>query len=348
MSSMTASRTSSSSGDTYETPSRLVGAFSAAPAVIRQLGFDPVPMIAAAGLNPAVFDDPSNRIPYEGALRLLNAAAVQTRCPHIGLLLGRMWRVPDLGLLGELVRHSPTVGAALQEFVVHHHLNSEGALAFLVGRGSSVDLGYAVYLPFAGSYSELYDGALAALASFFRELCGAEWSPSAVFLSRSAPADVAPYRDFFRAPLHFGSDVCALRFDAKWMDWPVAGADPQRLRLARRKALAIGDATLVEKAHRTLRTLLLHGRSSGADVAQSLAIHRRTLQRRLRANGTTFQHVLDRVRFAVAKDLLEDSTAAVTDISAALGYADDVSFIRAFRRWMGTTPGAWRKSRPHY
>ena len=132
------------------------------------------------------------------------------------------------------------------------------------------------------------------------------------------------------------------------MDWPVAGADPQRLRLARKKALAIGDATLVERVHRTLRTLLLHGRSSGADVAQSLAMHRRTLQRRLRAEGTTFQQVLDRVRFAVAKDLLEDSTAAVIDISAALGYAEDVSFIRAFRRWTGTTPGTWRESRPHY
>ena len=348
MKSTTANRTPRSPDDTYESPSRLVGAFSAAPMVIRQLGFDPAPMIAAAGLAPEVFDDPSNRIPYEGALRLLNEAAEQTRCPHIGLLLGRMWRVPDLGLLGELVRHSPTVGAALQEFVVHHHLNSEGALAFVVDRGSAVDLGYAVYLPFAGSYSQLYDGALAALASFFRELCGDDWSPSAVFFSHSAPADVTPYREYFQAPLHFSSDVCALRFDAKWMDWPVAGADTQRLRLARKRALAIGDATLVERVHRTLRTLLLHGRSSGADVAQSLAIHRRTLQRRLRAEGTTFQHVLDRVRFAVTKDLLEDSTATVIDISAALGYADDVSFIRAFRRWTGTTPGAWRESRPRY
>ncbi len=301
-------------------------------------------MIAAAGLAPEVFDDPSNRIPYEGALRLLNEAAVRTHCPHIGLLLGRMWRVSDLGLLGELVRHAPTVGAALQEFVVHHHLNSEGTLAFVVDRGSAVDLGYAVYLPFAGSYSQLYDGALAALTSFFRELCGVDWAPSAVFFSRSTPDDLAPYREYFHAPLHFGSAVCALRFDRKWMAWPVAGADPQRLQLARKRALAIGNAALLERVHRALRTLLLHGRSSGADVAQSLAMHQRTLQRRLRAEGSTFQHVLDQVRLAVAKDLLEDSTAAVNDISAALGYADDVSFIRAFRRWTGTTPGAWRES----
>lgn len=344
MPSMTGNRTPRSARATYESGTRLVGAFTVAPAVIRQLGVDPAPLIAAAGLAPEVFDDPSNRIPYEGVLRLLNEAAVRTRCPHIGLLMGRMWRTADLGLLGELVRHAPTVGRALQEFVVHHHLNSEGALAFVVQRDSVVDLGYAVYVPFAGSYSQLYDGALAALVSFLRELCGDGWCPAAVFLPHSAPADVAPYRQYFQAPLHFDSDVCALRLGAHWLARPVAGADPNRLRIARQKALAIGEATLVERVHRTLRTLLLHGRSSGADVAQSLAMHRRTLERRLQSADTSFQQVLDRVRFAVAKELLEDSSVALADIATALGYADDVSLIRAYRRWTGTTPGAWRVS----
>ena len=342
MPSKTVNRTPGNAGAAHESATRLVGAFTAAPAVIRQLGVDPAPIIAAAGLAPEVFDNPANRIPYEGALRLLNEAAVRTRCPHIGLLVGRLWRTLDLGLLGELVRHAPTVAAALQEFVVHHHLNSEGALAFVVQRDRVVDLGYAVYVPFAGSLSQLYDGALAALVSILRELCGDGWSPAAVFLSHSAPADVAPYREYFQAPLHFASDTCALRFSANWLARPLAGADPQRLRLARERAFAIGEATLVEKVHRTLRTLLLYGRSSGADVAQSLAMHRRTLDRRLSTAGTSFQQVLDRVRFAVAKELLEGSTVNLIDITAALGYADDASFIRAFRRWTGTTPSAWR------
>lgn len=323
---------------------RLIGAFTAAPALIRQLGVDPAPIISAAGLAPEVFDDPSNRIPYEGVLHVMNEAAQRTRCAHFGLLIGRLWRTADLGLLGELVRHAPTVGAALQEFVVNHHLNSEGVLAFLVERDSVVDIGFAIYLPFSGSYSQLYDGALAASANLLRELCGEGWSPSAVFFSHSAPADIAPFREYFRAPLHFGSDMCVLRFSSRWLARPVAGADPERLALARASALAIGEPALAEKVHRSLRTLMLHGHGSGADVAQSLAMHRRTLDRRLNAAGTTFQQVLDRVRFAVAKDLLERSSGTLIDITAALGYADDASFIRAFRRWTGSTPGAWRAS----
>jgi hypothetical protein len=64
------------------------------------------------------------------------------------------------------------------------------------------------------------------------------------------------------------------------------------------------------------------------------------------AEGTTFRKVLDTVRFAVAKEMLEDSRVAIPEIATALGYADYVSFTRAFKRWTGNTPGAWRKRQP--
>ncbi|HEX5629844.1 MAG TPA: AraC family transcriptional regulator, partial [Usitatibacteraceae bacterium] len=107
-----------------------------------------------------------------------------------------------------------------------------------------------------------------------------------------------------------------------------------------------GRATIVQRSARALRTLLLHGKGSGDDVAQALAIHRRTLNRRLNAEGTTFQKVLDTVRFAAAKEMLEDSRVPIPEIATALGYADYVSFTRAFKRWTGNTPGAWRKRSP--
>jgi AraC-like DNA-binding protein len=321
---------------------RLVGAFTAVPMLMRQFGVDPAPVFACACLVPKALDDPAGRVDYEALLRLLNLAAADTGCAHFGLRVGSVWHLQDMGLLGELVRHSPTVGAALHELVTHHHLNSEGALAFLAERGGFADLGYAVYLPFGESVSQLYDAVLSAIVNFMRDLCGDGWRPTAVFLAHAAPADVTPYRHCFHAPLHFSANACAVRFPARWLAGAVAGADPQRLRLARAKAEAIGGAALVEQVHRTLRTLLLYGKSSGADVARSLAMHRRTLDRRLNAEGTTFQRVLDRVRIAVAKELLEDSRMSMPDIAAALGYAEDVSFIRAFRRWTGTTPAAWR------
>jgi AraC-like DNA-binding protein len=91
-------------------------------------------------------------------------------------------------------------------------------------------------------------------------------------------------------------------------------------------------------------SLKIDGKGFGADVAQVLAMHLRTLNRRLRDQRTTFQDVLDRVRFAVANELLEDAAAPLPRIAAALGYSEAASFVRAFRRWTGVTPGAWRRS----
>jgi AraC-like DNA-binding protein len=321
-----------------------VGALTAVPGLIREFGVDPAPVLAAAGLPPGALDSPAGRIPYEGFARLLAEAAAHTRCPHFGLLAGAVWHLADLGLAGELIRHAPAVGSGLDEFVVQHHLNSGGGTAFIVRREGFVDFGYAIHVHVDCSTVAIYDAVLAAAASILRELCGEDWKPSEVLLQHPAPADPSAYRRYFRAPVRFGAEFAALRFPESWLEQPVPGADPARLAHARAAARAASKATIVHLASRALRTLLLHGKGSGDDVAQALALHRRTLNRRLNAEGTTFQKVLDRVRFAVAKEMLEDSQASIQEIATSLGYSDYVSFTRAFKRWTGNTPGAWRKS----
>ena len=162
------------------------------------------------------------------------------------------------------------------------------------------------------------------------------------FFPHAKPWDVNPYQRLFRAPLRFDSEFCALRFPVHWLDRPVRDADPAQLRIADTEARAEGHGDLLQQVYRALRILLLHGQSSGDEVAQMLAMHRRTLNRRLRAQGATFQLVLDRVRFDVARQLLADTQVAIDDVAAALGYASISPFMRSFRRWSGTTPGQWR------
>lgn len=330
-------------GQDFE-PTRRVGALTAVPALVRQLGADPAAVFTAAGLDSAVLDSPSNRIPYAGFARLLNEAAARTGCAHFGLLAGAQWHLSDLGPTGEIIRHAPTLGDGLAEFVVHHHLNSAGGVSFLVRREGFADLGYAIYLPLDCSVAQVYDGMLAAAANFLREVCGESWAPAEVLLPHAAPADPAPWRELFRAPVRFNAEFAALRFPEGTLALAPPGADEGRLARARLALDAAGKATLVNQTARALRTLLLRGMGSGDDAAQALALHRRTLNRRLSAEGTTFQKVLDRVRGAVAKELLGDSDLAIPEIAAALAYADYVSFTRAFKRLTGTTPGAWRKS----
>lgn len=321
-----------------------VGAFTALPALLERLGADPAATLSAVGLPADALDRPEQRIAYVAMGALFHEAVRTTGCAHFGLLCGRAWHLADLGLVGEIVRHSATVGAALSKLTIHQHLNSEGGVAFLLRAGDVVDFGYGIYAPGVAGTGQIYDTLMAGACNFMRELCGTGWTPSEVLLPYAKPADAGPHRNHFRAALRFNNEYCALRFPAHWLERPIAAADPARLRRAERQAEAAGRGTLVQQVFRALRILLLHGHNSGNEVAAMLAMHRRTLNRRLKAEGVTFQEILDQVRFEVARELLAESHVPIDDIAATLGYASVSPFVRSFGRWSGTTPGRWRRT----
>ncbi|EIC21573.1 helix-turn-helix transcriptional regulator [Thiorhodovibrio frisius] len=99
-----------------------------------------------------------------------------------------------------------------------------------------------------------------------------------------------------------------------------------------------------------LRQVLILGAAPGdtslAHVARLFALHRRTLNRRLKAHGTSFKILIEEARYDVARQLLRDTSLPIADIAASLDYADASAFTRAFKRWSGVSPGAWRASLP--
>jgi len=320
-----------------------VGAFTALPALVRELGGDPFALSSVAGLVPHALDDPDGRISYQALSQFLNLAAERTGCAHIGLLAGRFWHLRDLGLLGRLALNSATVGDALHALVRHQHLNSEGGAAFLIERGDWTDLGYAVYCPSVSRANQIADAVVAGAFNFMRELCGGGWQPTAVLLAHAAPRDMSPYRALFKLTPRFDAEYSAVRFPARWMETPVAGADVRRRRRLQTQAAAVGDGGVVERVCRALRIGLATGRSSGDDIAKALHINRRTLNRHLEAAGTTFQALLDEVRYATARQLLAGSHLPLDDVAAALGYGGVTQFMRRFRCWSGGSPGDWRR-----
>ena len=137
--------------------SQRVGAFCGLPALIRQLGVNPADALRRTGLASDALDHPDNRVPYAAVAQLLHESAGETRCPHIGLLAGRMWYLADLGIVGDLVRNSRTVGEALRKLTLYQHLNSEGAVGFLREVAGVVDKGTAIYGAEIPGVVQLYD-----------------------------------------------------------------------------------------------------------------------------------------------------------------------------------------------
>jgi AraC-like DNA-binding protein len=326
------------------TLTRTVGAFTQLPSLIRDAGGDPAAIFADADLQQSTLDSPTNRISYDSLLQVLQLTAERTSCKHFGLLAGAGWRIADLGVLGEIMRNSPNLGEALHELVLHQHVNADGTLAVMLQRGVMIDLGYAAYSDFHSGLRHMYDAVMAAATSFMRELCGPGWSPAMVLLQHSAPPETDAYRRFFRAPVHFDQEYSALRFHSSMLQHPIEGADAGARRVATARLKDLGSATFADASRRSLRALLMAGRASGADLAGSLAIHRRTLNRRLEVEGLTFQDVLDEVRLSLARELLLDSELTTGDIALALGFQEQAAFFRAFRRWTGTTPGRLRQA----
>ena len=107
--------------------------------------------------------------------------------------------------------------------------------------------------------------------------------------------------------------------------------------------LEIG-ATIAERVRAALLELLPSGHPTMDAVARSLAVSTRTLQRRLRDEGTTYQAVLGETREALARHYLTSSQMPTAEISFLLGYEEPNSFYRAFRGWTGETPHAVRSA----
>ena len=139
-----------------------VGSLTEVPALLRALGADPARILATAGLTYESLGRPENRIDYGAFGRLFANGAEATGHPDFGLMVGRMYRLASIGLLGEVVRNCATLGEALEQLTVHQHVNSAGGIAFVLKRGAVVDLGHAIYYPGTAGVDQISDACLVA------------------------------------------------------------------------------------------------------------------------------------------------------------------------------------------
>jgi AraC-like DNA-binding protein len=170
------------------------------------------------------------------------------------------------------------------------------------------------------------------------------------------PAPEPPHRDeydlLFDCPLRFGADRTSAALDARWLAAPVVQDEPSLEELLRRAPVGLlsrhGYGTTVDEHVRLVLVRALRGGAGTArlpevaEVAARLAVSPATLRRRLQQEGTSFQQLKDAVRRDAAIAGLAEGREPIAELAARLGFSEDTAFHRAFRRWTGTTPGAYR------
>jgi AraC-like DNA-binding protein len=322
-----------------------IGVNVAVPAVLVSLGANPAEVLAEAGFDPKLFDDPDNLISFAARGRLFSHCLARTGCRHFGLLVGQQGGLHSLGLVGLLAKYSPDVGTALRQIVRYLHLHVRGAAPTLAVDGPTAVLSFDIYLPHTEANDQVGDGAAAVMFNILRSLCGTHWTPIEVGFAHREPDNLQPFRRFFRAPLRFDAEQYSVVFSADCLGRGMPGFDAELLRLLQKQidALAARDVlSLPDQVRAMLRTSLLTGSAKADELAARLSMSSRALRRRLNAHDTSYQELVNEIGFEIARQMLEDSAVEISQIAAMLDYANVSAFTRAFRGWSGTTPARWR------
>jgi AraC-like DNA-binding protein len=324
-----------------------IGPVQTLPELLREMGVEPRLAFGQAGVEPAVFDHPENRMHLDDLGRLVDVCVALTGHADFGLRLGARFDLRGFGPLGELMRHSARVGDALGALLSYLHLQDRSAAPLLLGPSQgSVMLGYSIYRHGVPASAQVLDGSIAIAYRLLAELCGPPWKAQRVQFSHGRPARLTEFRRVFGPSLAFDAEVSAIVFKAEWLDKPIDGADPLRhLELARmlREAAAEQPMSLGDQVQGMLHQMVLNGTATSSAVAQRFGVHERTLRRRLQAQGLSLHRLIGRARFELAQQLLRNTGLSVAAIAAALGYEDANAFSRAFRGWAQLSPMQWRK-----
>jgi AraC-like DNA-binding protein len=184
------------------------------------------------------------------------------------------------------------------------------------------------------------------ILSFCRWVINRDLRPLALELRFPPPADVQPYQDAFKCPLRFNAPLNALYFARADVTLPLPTANAELARVHERIASEhLQRLDPAQTCHRTRPVIIRHlqdGEPRRPKIAAILGMSERTLQRRLTAEGTSFQLLLDDTRRELARHYLGQRNVSLADIAYLLGFSNQSSFFRASRRWFGSSPRHYR------
>jgi AraC-like DNA-binding protein len=310
-------------------------------------GIQTADLLERAGLTREFLEDPDARIPGPTVLALWSALRERAADPTLQLVAPTTLPFGAYRVIDYLVAASATVGEGILRFARFFRL-----IADAVSLTTEEDADeHRLCLEMAnGTPVPPVDYVFAALVSRIRMRIRPGLQVLRVELRQPEPAASATYREVFDAPVRFAAAADRLCFSASEWSSPMDTADAALARLMEEHARILAQRVPQTKngfraeVQKAITSALPEG-GSVEDVARRLHVSVRTLQRKLVDTGTTFREVSDTVRGQLAEEYLTDPKASIAEVAFLLGFSDQSSFNRTFRRWTGETPGRWRRRR---
>ncbi|MBD9415196.1 AraC family transcriptional regulator [Pseudomonas sp. PDM16] len=281
------------------------------------------------------------RIPLARQEALWEAFCTAAQDPLIGLRLGSALQVGHLDMVGALLMSCETLGEALEAFLEYYPIVGDGGEFSSCQEGDQLRL---VYQPFYQvRREERVEAVLASLLHMSRWITGERIQPLELHFAHGPRGGEARYIELLGCPLRFDADDNALVFDRAALATPLIQANAlmrEHLRgLADSLLERLGNQSLAVRVQQQLRAQPRWGKER---IAEQLELSGRHLNRKLAEEGTSFKLLRDQVLHQMAEQRLRESPR-VAEVAEGLGFSDESSFAKAFRRWSGITPGQFRQ-----
>ncbi len=309
-------------------------------------------LIERSHIRPDDLTEEDNRVPLANYIELMKAGIQLCHEPALALLFGEEVRLPDISIVGLLGRAETAEDArrlatrysrlAIDDGEAEH----SAPLEFVrEDRNVWVKFNSALYI----ENPLLTESAFARCMSG-RGGCGevrddrSRWPcPLAFSFTHEEPSYRARYDRIFRVPLIFGSDKNAILFGEELLSvrLPPTNRYVSRLLVQQAETLLTrldSSKSMRGRVESLLLPMLPTGGASVEIIAGKLGVSRQTLFRKLKAEGVTFEKVLDEMRHKLALHYLNDKKISVNETAYLVGFSDAAAFSRAFKRWTGSSP----------
>lgn len=303
-------------------------------------------ILRLAGIDPSLLARPQQRLAMHQLAIIWTELERAADDPNLGLHLGQLRDgVPSGHVLFAAMLNSPTLGQALERFCRYHDIMGDFVQPRLVARGEATVLSLSTRTgePLHRHHVECIFCLSITVLSHLRPAS----FQGQVNFSHRRPAQIAEHQQVFGPAVRFAQPEDELLLERSYLELPIAAADAELLGVLDQYAQRLlqrvrPDQTWSGKVARLLTRNLCDGSPRLPWVARQLALSQRSLQGKLKQEGTSYQQVLDSVRQQLATAYLEDQSLSLVEIAFLLGFADQSAFSHAFRKWTGDSPQRYR------
>jgi AraC-like DNA-binding protein len=314
--------------------------------LVSELGGDPRKIAEAAEVKLEHLQNPDTLFPSDVLIEILHLSALTTQCDHFGLELAKRRDLSKyFGTIGDIAQSAATLGDALTEVFNLMSLHTEATLWQLQRDGEVGYVTFSLTEGSLGSYKQVEQLVITLFWRFTGFLTEYHWHPTMVNFTFAKPMDLLPYHRLFDAPIVFDADFCGVSFHSSDLNIKLSKHDEPRHDKLYQFARSIKSSRpreLQEQVRILIRKNLELQLVGEEYLTRFFPFEKRTLQRKLSAQGTSYRKLLHDVRIALAMELLANSDISITRLAERLCYSDLANFTKAFGHHTGVPPSDWR------